>query len=52
MNGTVEYLQRRLEEKERMMNNRKPWHDVEGIQIAIDGIKEAILMYSEELQVA
>lgn len=52
MNGAVEYLQKRLEEKEAMLQNRKPWHDVEEIQIAINGIKEAILSFTDYAQAA
>lgn len=52
MNGAVEFLQRRLEEKEAMLKNPKPWYDLEDIQVAIGGIKSAILSFMEEAQPA
>lgn len=52
MNEAIEFLQNRLKEKEEMLNNRKPWHNIEEIQYAIDGIKSAILSYRNEAQVA
>lgn len=52
MNGVMEFLQRRLAEKEELLQNmlKKPksWHDTEDVQIAIDGIKSAIQSVLDE----
>lgn len=52
MNGAVEFLQRRLEEKEAMLAKAKSRCQAEDILIAIDGIKSAILSFTEQVQVA
>lgn len=42
MNGVIEFLTKKLEEKEEMLENMKPWYDREEILIAINGIQDAI----------
>lgn len=52
MNGAVEFLQRRLEEKEAMLAHAKTRCQAEDIMLAINGIKSAILSYTDHAMVA